>query len=120
MINVSKAISSFNTVTVTVTRTTTENSIVDYEMVKGETTTSETIKASVQQTSLKELQFLPTGYLVGSYLTVYTTYDLRMDSEINNITADVITYNNRDYKVIGISNRQDSGYTKAYIALSES
>lgn len=132
MFQITEVFDSLLTVKVKVLRTSLSNRIVDFELVEQSEDTSFDITASVQHTNPKELSFLPTGYNIGSYRTIYTTFPLRMASSIpvevgsapvdggstdvlvgEGVAADKVHYNGVVYEVISINDRQDSGFTKA-------
>ena len=116
MFTITEAFDSLMTEVITVTRITASNQIIDFEVVESNISDITSSTASVQQSNPKDLSFLPSGYNISEYFTVYTTYPLRMASSVGGGTAaDIVTYNSVEYRVISVSNRQSGGYTKAII-----
>ncbi len=121
MLDMSDAFDSLLSAPIKVYRSEQGASIVEGRLVsENKTEVLDTI-GSVQHVDPKTLAYLPEGYAIGSYRTVYTPFALRMASSLKqsegvNTVADKIEYLGVVYEVIGISDRQDTGFTKAFVA----
>ena len=97
--------------TVTVTRNLAGHYNNDGYFVQGKSSTL-TIQANVQPLNQREMAqytaILPGGNRTAQLLKMYTNAFLNLDSQISNITADVITWRNRDFKVVMLEEWQSN------------
>ena len=100
----------FNT-TVTVLRNLAGHYDNDGYFVQGKSSTL-TIKANVQPLNQREMAqytaILPGGNRTAQLMKMYTNAFLNLDSQISNITADVIVWNNREFKVVMLEEWQSN------------
>lgn len=109
-LNVGSVVGCLSTCTVTVRRTA-PNSIIGGRLVKGAETVFNNVQASVQSPSPRDLRALPEGERTGYIRSIYTEMDLKTVDQLNNISADIIEYNGRRFKVIGDHDWQKYGYS---------
>lgn len=113
VINVSEALDSDTSESITVTRIDDNTGVyTDGLWVSGTTTTFKTL-CSVQQPSGKELQVLPMGERSKEIIKLISKKPLRMTDIENNIQADVVTTKSKKYKIIYAEDWNAYGHTTA-------
>jgi len=111
VINVSEALDTDTAQVITVTRTA-KGSYVDGIYLKGSISTFKTL-TSVQQPNPKELEILPEGEKDKNIKMFISKKPLQTTDDEAELIADVVTYKNRQYKIISSADWDDYGYTKA-------
>lgn len=109
-LNMGSVVACMSTCTVNVRRTA-ANSIVNGRLVKGALIVIPNVAASVQSPSPKDLRALPEGERTGYVRSIHTTMELNTVDQLNEISADVIEYNGRTFKVVGDHDWQKFGYS---------
>ena len=113
MFNVSAVFTSEMTEPVDVIRTTSTTTLVDGEDVNDEVVEVVPIRATVAQTSDKELSFIKDSINIISAYTFHTTYPLRMTSQRNQTLPDKVIVNGEEHTIVKVANRQNGGFTRA-------
>ncbi len=113
MFGISEVFTSDMTEEIIVVRDDSTQVLDDGEYVTVANVTNTTTTGTVTPTRDREISFLPASTSMTEYITIHTTYPLRMASQRTSTLADVVTYKELPYEIIKISDRQSSGYTRA-------